>query len=86
MDNKTCAGCFYGGVVYTNEGTLAMGNRICRRYPPVLQIVPMPPPRNADLQALYPVVKAQEWCGEYKAREDALLPGEQALEPEAEPE
>lgn len=56
--SNTCATCLY----YVVES----GDGLCKRYPPV--VLAYEDPLQIPKHSAFPVVKAEDWCGEWKKR------------------
>ena len=70
-----CGGCRFGALGKAADGSISFSTRICKRYPPAITLIPNGQ-GGAGLQALFPIVPLDGWCGEYTARDDIPLPGE----------
>ena len=62
-ENNKCIGCDYSMMVPDHTGEL---RRFCHRYPP--QMVVIPQPKGTMIQPCFPVVGANDSCGEFKSK------------------
>jgi hypothetical protein len=62
MNGNSCATCFFCVSDLTN-----LGQGFCHRNPPVAFMLPSPYQAQPAIASAHPpIVKASEWCGEYK--------------------
>lgn len=71
MEEAGCGNCRYGreeprGSVFARDRGAGWGS--CRRHPPIVAVVPSPE-RPGFLQAAYPRVQADDWCGHYQGQD-----------------
>ena len=79
MNTHDCGGCRFGGLGKGADGKISFTTRICKRYPPAVTLVPNGQ-GGAGLQALFPIVPLDGWCGEYQPRNDVEeIPGEHPI-------
>ena len=72
-----CVNCmfWYADRIPPGTETSDVQRRYCRRYPPEVHITP--PARDGDRKVAnfyWPVVAADDWCGEYKAQPRVTKP------------
>lgn len=70
-----CRSCKHGHVFLDDQGTLDVTQKVCKRYPPKILVIPvmqrlptgqMVP--GASFQTQFPVVGADQTCGEFKRK------------------
>lgn len=64
---KSCDNCKYSGVQVGSDKTI---NKICRRHPPRIQLVPMPTRDGMQVQGVttWPGINDTDWCGWYEGK------------------
>lgn len=85
---ECCARCRFARAAMGADNKISFQTKTCQRNPKTLLLVPMP--AGPALRALWPIMGAHEWCGEFQESPgtiEAPLPGENTSVPvPAEPE
>lgn len=77
MGDERCEGCRYwlGPAEHraTDEGVVVGNSGRCRRYPPTLVV------RGESISYPLPVVRDDDWCGEWRGKGELTPPGKRPI-------
>lgn len=83
--NASCGACRFGAMAKDAEGKIVFHQKVCKRYPPTLMMIPTQ--TGVNIQALQPMMEVANWCGEFQPMAGMVdLPGEHALAVEEKPD
>ena len=66
MSHPTCASCRHLHEGAVNPGNVGQRIRECRRYPPLILLMPVP--GGVTPVSVFPMTTVEVWCGEYAPR------------------
>lgn len=71
-----CGLCRFGAFAKSADQKVSFTHKVCKRFPGTAMMLPAPAPIGFQIQTLWPVVNAGDWCGEFRPRSDVTeLPG-----------
>lgn len=84
---QECAHCHFAHFAKGQDGKIVFTHKVCKRYPPKPMALPAPAPVGIQVQGMWPIVGAGEWCGEFQKRGDMMaIPGSRSLDDAEVPE
>lgn len=67
-----CGMCRFGAFAKGADQKVSFTHKVCKRFPGTPMMLPAPAPVGFQIQTLWPVVNASDWCGEFRTRDDVM--------------